>query len=99
MKSEKTFTKLANDVEELLGELKDEHGSEVQELRDRVADALDAARRAVDRQNNRPGARIRRYASSVDGYINDFPRLAFVSGAVIFGTIGYLAGAAGRLRD
>jgi ElaB/YqjD/DUF883 family membrane-anchored ribosome-binding protein len=99
MKSAKTFAKLAADVEELLDELKDENGAEVQELRNRVEDALEAAKRAVARQNNRPGARIVRYASSVDGYINDYPRLAFLSGAVIFGTIGYLAGATARLRD
>jgi ElaB/YqjD/DUF883 family membrane-anchored ribosome-binding protein len=99
MTSAKTFTKLANDVEELLAELKDEHGPEVQELRDRVEDTLDAAKRAVARQNNHTGARIARYASSVDRYINDYPRLAFLSGAVIFGTLGYLAGATARLRD
>jgi ElaB/YqjD/DUF883 family membrane-anchored ribosome-binding protein len=99
MRSAKIFTKLADDVEELLGELKDENGPEVEELRNRVEDALEAARRAVARQNNHPGARIARYASSVDGYINDYPRLAFLSGALIFGTIGYLAGATARLRD
>jgi ElaB/YqjD/DUF883 family membrane-anchored ribosome-binding protein len=99
MKSARTFSKLANDVEELLDELKDEHGPEVQELRMRVEDALDAAKRAVDRESNHTAARIRRYASSVDGYINDYPRLAFLSGAVIFGAIGYLAGATARWRD
>jgi ElaB/YqjD/DUF883 family membrane-anchored ribosome-binding protein len=99
MKSAKTFAKLAADVEELLAELKDENGPEVQELRNRVEDALNAAKRAIARQNNHTGARIARYASSVDGYINDYPRLAFLSGAVIFGTIGYLAGATARLRD
>jgi ElaB/YqjD/DUF883 family membrane-anchored ribosome-binding protein len=99
MNSSKSFTKLANDVEELLDELKDEHGPEVQELRIRVEDALEAAKRAIARESNHTGARIRRYASSVDGYIIGYPRLAFLSGAVIFGTIGYLAGATGRLRD
>lgn len=99
MKSAKTFTKLANDVEELLDELKDENGPEVQALRHQVEYALEAARRAIARQNEHAGARIARYASSVDGYINDYPRLAFLSGAVIFGTIGYLAGATARFRD
>jgi ElaB/YqjD/DUF883 family membrane-anchored ribosome-binding protein len=98
MNSARTFSKLANDVEELLEELKGEHGPEVQELRIRVEDALDAAKRAVARESDHTGARIRRYASSVDGYINDYPPLAFLSGAVIFGTIGYLAGATARLR-
>jgi ElaB/YqjD/DUF883 family membrane-anchored ribosome-binding protein len=99
MKSARTFPQLANDVEELLDALKDDHGPEVQELRLRVEDALVAARRAIARQHNNAGARIARYASSVDGYINDYPRLAFLSGAVMFGTIGYLAGATARWRD
>lgn len=98
MKSVKAFTNLATEVETLLRELKDEHGPEVQELRYRVEDALGAARRAIARQSSTTSARIGHYASSVDGYINDYPRLAFMTGAVIFGTIGYLAGCA-RIRD
>ena len=98
MKRMNTLTKLVNDVEELLGELKEEHGPEVQELRARVEEALDATRHAL-RQQSTATARIGRYASSVDGYIHDYPRVAFLTGACIFGTIGYLAGAAGRTRD
>ena len=98
MKRVNTLTNLVADVEELLGELKDEHGPEVQELRDRVEDALDATKRALHQQGNNATARIGRYANSVDGYIHDYPRVAFITGACIFGTIGYLAGTAGRAR-
>lgn len=93
-----TLTKLVNDVEELLGELKDEHGPEVQELRARVEDALEAMQQALRRQRDNTTARLGRYASTVDGYIQDYPRIAFLTGACIFGTIGYLAGATGRAR-
>jgi ElaB/YqjD/DUF883 family membrane-anchored ribosome-binding protein len=93
-----TLTRLVGDVEELLGELKEVHGPEVQELRDRVEEALDATKRAMRRQNNHATARIGRYASSVNGYIHDYPGMAFITGACIFGTIGYLAGAMGRAR-
>jgi ElaB/YqjD/DUF883 family membrane-anchored ribosome-binding protein len=99
MKREKTLTKLVSDVEELLSELKDEHGPEVQELRDRVEDALVSAKRVIHQQSHNATARIGRYASTVDGYINDYPRVAFLTGACIFGTIGYLAGSMGRARD
>jgi ElaB/YqjD/DUF883 family membrane-anchored ribosome-binding protein len=99
MKRLESFTKLANEVEELLGELKDAHGPEVQELRDRVEDALIAAKRAIRRQSNKASARIAQYARSVDEYINEYPRLAFITGALIFGTIGYLAGATARERE
>jgi ElaB/YqjD/DUF883 family membrane-anchored ribosome-binding protein len=98
MKSSKTFAKLSHDVEELLEELNGEHGPEVQELRNRVEDTLDAAKRAVARQRNTTSFRIGQYASAVDGYITDYPRLAFVTGALIFGSIGYLAGATARPR-
>jgi len=99
MKRVTTLTNLVNDVEELLSELKDEHGPEVQELRHRVEDALAPAKRAIYQQNDNATARIGRYASTVDGYINDYPRVAFLTGACIFGTVGYLAGTMARDRD
>jgi len=99
MKRVTTLTNLVNDVEELLSELKDEHGPEVQELRHRVEDALAPAKRAIYQQSNNATARIGRYASTVDGYINDYPRMAFLTGACIFGTVGYLAGTMARDRD
>jgi ElaB/YqjD/DUF883 family membrane-anchored ribosome-binding protein len=99
MKRAKTLNRLVADVEELLSELKDEHGPEVQELRERVEDALEAAKHAIHQQGDNAAARIGRYASSVDGYINDYPRLSFLTGACIFGTLGYLAGAMARGRD
>lgn len=99
MKRVNTLTKLVNDVEELLSELKDEHGPEVQELRHRVEDALAPAKLAIHQHSDNATARIGRYASTVDGYINDYPRAAFLTGACIFGTVGYLAGTMARERD
>jgi ElaB/YqjD/DUF883 family membrane-anchored ribosome-binding protein len=99
MKRVKSYTKLADEVEALLGELKDAHGPEVQELRNRVEDTLAAAKRAIGQQSKKAGARITQYAGSVDEYINDYPRLALITGALIFGTIGYLVGAATRERE
>ena len=99
MKRTKTLSKLVSDVEELLSELKDEHGPEVQELRHRVEDALAPAKRAIYQQSDNATARIGRYASTVDGYVNDYPRAAFLTGACIFGTLGYLVGTMARERD
>jgi|SRR5665213_3359991 len=93
MKRIKSLANLVNDVEELLAELQDEHTPEVQELRDRVEDSIGAARRAVRHERKSVTARVGHYAKSADRYINDYPRLAFLSGALIFGAIGYLAGA------
>jgi ElaB/YqjD/DUF883 family membrane-anchored ribosome-binding protein len=99
MKRVNTLTKLVNDVEELLGELKDEHGPEVEEVRARVEHALEATKHVLRQQRDNATARLGRYATTVEGYIQDYPRVAFLSGACIFGTIGYLAGAMGRTRD
>jgi len=88
MKRVQTLTNLVN-----------EHGPEVQELRRRVEDALAPAKRAIREHSDKATARIGRYASTVDGYINDYPRAAFLTGACIFGTIGYLAGSMARDRD
>jgi ElaB/YqjD/DUF883 family membrane-anchored ribosome-binding protein len=95
----KSITRLMDDVQELLAELQDEHAPEVQELRDRVEASLNSAQRAIGKQGTQVAARLGQYASSVDGYITDYPRLAFLSGAVLFGTIGYLTGAMSRERQ
>jgi ElaB/YqjD/DUF883 family membrane-anchored ribosome-binding protein len=99
MKRTRRLTNLIDDVEELLGELSNETNPQVQELRRRVEEAIIATKRALAQQGSSATARIGQYASSVgqyassvDGYISDYPRLAFVTGALIFGTVGYLTG-------
>jgi len=96
MKRIKSLANLVNNVEELLAELQDEHTPEVQELRDRVEDSIGAAKRTIRQQRKGVAARVGQYAKSADHYINDYPRLAFLSGALIFGLIGYLTGATAR---
>jgi ElaB/YqjD/DUF883 family membrane-anchored ribosome-binding protein len=95
----KSITRLMDDVQELLVELQDEHGPEVEELRDKVETSLSSAKRAIGKQSDHVAVRLGQYASSVDGYITDYPRLAFLSGAVLFGIIGYLTGAMSRDRQ
>jgi ElaB/YqjD/DUF883 family membrane-anchored ribosome-binding protein len=99
MKRIKSLTRLVNEVEELLAELQDEHAPEVQELRDRVEESIGAAKRAIRKERRSVTARVGQYAKSADRYISDYPRLAFLSGALIFGMIGYLAGANSRWFD
>jgi ElaB/YqjD/DUF883 family membrane-anchored ribosome-binding protein len=94
MKSQHRLNELVNDVEELLSELKEEHGPEINELRAQVEAALASVRRAIKRQGTSATARIGHYARTADGYINDYPRLAFAIGALVAGGIGYLAGLA-----
>jgi ElaB/YqjD/DUF883 family membrane-anchored ribosome-binding protein len=101
MKTNPRLIELVNDVEELLAELKEEHGPEINDLRQQVEGAITSVRRAIRRQGDSTAARLGRYARTADGYINDYPRLAFATGAVVAGGIGYLVGlaAGGRSHD
>ena len=97
MKSTRSLTKLISEVEELLAELGDQQRPDIQELRDRIEEAIAYTKRAISTPRGKV-AQIGQYASSVNHYIRDYPRLAFLTGALIFGTLGYLAGATGNAR-
>jgi ElaB/YqjD/DUF883 family membrane-anchored ribosome-binding protein len=92
MNPSRALSKLVNDVEELLAELSDEHGPEMDELRTRVAQTIDSAKRALERQRTGVVARIGHYAGSVDDYITGFPRLGFLTGVLVGGMIVYVRG-------
>jgi ElaB/YqjD/DUF883 family membrane-anchored ribosome-binding protein len=94
MKSAHTLNRLVNDVQELLVELSDEHSPQIEELRRRVEETIDSAKRAIASRRVGAMARIGRYAGSVDGYITGFPRLGFLTGILLGGTIVYIAGSA-----
>ena len=92
MNPSRALSKLVNDVEELLAELSDEHGPEMDELRTRVAQTIDSAKRALESQRTGVVARIGHYAGSVDDYITGFPRLGFLTGVLVGGIIVYVTG-------
>jgi ElaB/YqjD/DUF883 family membrane-anchored ribosome-binding protein len=83
MNQSRHLSDLINDVEELLAELSDEHGPQIDELRNRITDTIGSVRPAV--------VRVRRYAGAVDDYITGYPRLGFLTGLVIGGVIVYVA--------
>jgi ElaB/YqjD/DUF883 family membrane-anchored ribosome-binding protein len=92
MNPSRALKKLVHDVEELLAELSDKHGPEMDELRNRVAQTIDSAKRAIASQRTGVVARIGHYAGSVDDYITGFPRLGFLTGVLIGGMIVYVRG-------
>ena len=92
MNPSRALSKLVNDVEELLAELSDEHGPEMDELRTRVAQTIDSAKQALESQRTSVVARIGHYAGSVDDYITGFPRLGFLTGVLVGGMIVYVTG-------
>ena len=83
MNQSRHLNELINDVEELLAELSDEHSPQIDELRNRIKDTIDAVRPAV--------GRVRHYAAAVDDYIKGYPRLGFLTGLLIGGVIVYVA--------
>jgi ElaB/YqjD/DUF883 family membrane-anchored ribosome-binding protein len=96
MKSEKKLWELVNDVEELLAELRDEHGPEVAELRERIDNSLKSTKAAIGLQSERTAARLGRYVDSFDSYIINYPRLAFATAILVAGWAGYASGLAAR---
>jgi ElaB/YqjD/DUF883 family membrane-anchored ribosome-binding protein len=89
MKAEKQINALTAQVDELLALLERHRSPEIDPLRSRIADTLDSTKRAL-----KPSvpARLGRYALSLDRYVTGYPRLGFVTGMLVGGTIVYLAG-------
>ena len=92
MKPSRALNKLVNDVEALLAALSDEHGPQIDELRNQVAQTIGSAKRAIASQRTSVVARIGGYAGSVDHYITGFPRLGFLTGILVGGMIVYARG-------
>jgi hypothetical protein len=88
MKAEKIFNDLAVQVEELLTVLDRHPSPDTAGLQGRVEDALDEAKRALKPSVPR---RLGRYAMSLDRYVTGYPRLGFLTGLLLGGSIVYLA--------
>lgn len=82
MNQSRQLSELVNDVNELLAELSDEHGPQIDELRNRIKDTIGSVR---------PLRRVRRYAGAIDNYITGYPRLGFLTGLFVGGVIAYVA--------
>jgi ElaB/YqjD/DUF883 family membrane-anchored ribosome-binding protein len=92
MNPSRTLDKLVIEVEDLLAELSDDHGPQMDELRVRVAQTIGSAKRAIASQRTSVVTRIGHYAGSVDDYITGFPRLGFLTGILVGGMIMYVRG-------
>src|SRR5271168_1057958 len=88
----RNLNRLVNDVEALLAEMSDEEGPQLDELRNRVAQTIGSAKRAIASQRTSVVARVGHFAGSVDDYITGFPRLGFLTGILVGGMIVYVRG-------
>jgi ElaB/YqjD/DUF883 family membrane-anchored ribosome-binding protein len=85
---------LIDGAEELLIQLADAHDPNIQRLRDRVDHAIADAARTLSRQDDEASLRLRDIANSIDDYVRDYPWLAVITGALVAGTVAFIAGAA-----
>jgi ElaB/YqjD/DUF883 family membrane-anchored ribosome-binding protein len=92
MNSTKALNALVNDVEELLAELSEAPGPVADEMRKRVEETIDSAKRAIKSRGQSTSARLTRYAGNVDRYVTTYPRLGFLTGIFLGGMVVYLAG-------
>jgi ElaB/YqjD/DUF883 family membrane-anchored ribosome-binding protein len=84
------FQQLVSDVEELLERLDDEHGPQLEKLRDRVEATMAEAKSVLTKQGRSTAAQVRHYAGMADDYITGYPRAAFASGILIGAVLGFL---------
>ncbi|GAC1307947.1 MAG: hypothetical protein NVSMB10_13850 [Steroidobacteraceae bacterium] len=82
---------LIDGAEELLMRLADAHHPDVQRLRDRIDLAIVDARNALGGGASR-SVRLRDIVRTVDDYVRDHPWLALVTGILVAGSAGFIAG-------
>ena len=99
MQTSSKVNQLMSDVEELLAELGDHPDPDIDALRTRVHAAIGAARQAMAPEGAPVLARVGRFVTATDDYINNYPRLAFASGVLVAGLVGYLVGVTGRSQS
>jgi ElaB/YqjD/DUF883 family membrane-anchored ribosome-binding protein len=88
------LAELIDGAEELLTQLADAHDPHIQRLRDRVDQAVADATRTLSRRNEDTAVRLRELAGTIDDCVRDYPWLAVVTGVLIAGTVGFIAGTA-----
>ena len=84
---------LIDGAEDLLTRLADAHDPEIQHLRDRVDQAIRNARQAIERQADGTYIGFAAVMNTIDDYVRGYPWLAFVTGVLVAGAVGYVAGA------
>jgi len=83
---------LIDDSEELLTQLADAHNPEIQQLRDRVDEAVRDARRALQTSEDTGSLGLRELALTIDDFVHDHPWLTLATGVLVASTVAYIAG-------
>jgi len=91
MENAAKLDELIDGAEELLIKLADAGNPEIQQLRDRVDQAIGDARRALA-ERDKDSVRLRDIVNTIDDTIRDYPWLAVATGVLVAGTVGFIAG-------
>ena len=87
---------LFNQTEQLLAQIADQRGPEIQALRERLDRSMEQTRAALKSSPAREHVKVRHVAASFNDYVQNYPWLALATGVLLASTIGILATSATR---
>jgi ElaB/YqjD/DUF883 family membrane-anchored ribosome-binding protein len=96
MDSTRTLNELFNQTEKLLAKLANQHGPEIQDLRDRLGKSMAQTREALNDNRHPERVKVRDVAASLNDYVRNYPWVALATGVLVASTIGILSTSATR---
>jgi ElaB/YqjD/DUF883 family membrane-anchored ribosome-binding protein len=100
MNTARKLNQLMNETEELLAELSDRHGPDIQVLKGRLKESIEQTRDVVGKRQSQVRVKARDVAASFNDYVRDYPWVALATGVLIASTVGILSTTATkRSRD
>jgi ElaB/YqjD/DUF883 family membrane-anchored ribosome-binding protein len=88
------LNKLITETEDLLEEISEQRGPEIQALRERLSESIQRTKAALGERHNgnsEQHLKVRHVAASVNDYVKSYPWLALATGVLVASTIGILA--------
>jgi len=92
MNTSQELQRLADHAQGLLGEVADDQNPQVQELRTRVNQTIEAAKTAISKADTLALDALKHAANSADDYVRENPWVAIGVIAGVAASLGFLAG-------
>jgi ElaB/YqjD/DUF883 family membrane-anchored ribosome-binding protein len=96
MDSARKLNQLVNDTEELLAEIDDQRGPEMQDLRQRLTTSIKKTKSILQSERGAGQVKVRDVAASLNDYVRQYPWVALATGVLIASSVGILATSATR---
>jgi ElaB/YqjD/DUF883 family membrane-anchored ribosome-binding protein len=91
MNSARKLQQLVQDTEELLSQIADQRGPEIQKVRDRLEDSIEKTKSILGKERPASQVKVRDVAGSVNDYVREYPWMALATGVLLASTLGILA--------